>query len=319
MYTYQASIEDGLTEEIKKKMAEDVKISAYVNLLNQSDGKFSGDDRPIYDMAKNCVCKNDRTDRPGRLTNLLAQLNRSIGRITCGDAQGTCFLVAGNFVITCLHVYLDFIKERQETQQPTMPIKVAFHYYEVDELLVEIDESQEPMYHSRAFDYILLCLKQSSHLESRVRLGEFVEGCHLYQGLVCITGFPDGMELMEETCVIVEADSEERLKRRQLQMNGGIHMTRVDAFFKEYPQRLAYDTSLYRGSSGSPGFDMNGKIQVLHAQGYDLDVEGKKYSLMEFGVKFSAICEDLESRFNVAKQFFPNWNPEDDVEPMEAE
>ncbi|CAB4036410.1 Hypothetical predicted protein [Paramuricea clavata] len=114
------------------------------------------------------------------------------------------------------------------------------------------------------------------HYSGRVRLGEIVRGYYLYEGLVCITGFPQDRELREETCVVVEADSKERLRRRQRLMNGGIHMAKIDGFFKEYPPRLAYDTSLYRGSSGSPGFDMNGKIVVLHVQGYDLDIEGKK-------------------------------------------
>jgi hypothetical protein len=157
------------------------------------------------------------------------------------------------------------------------------------------------------------------HYSGRVRLGEIVRGYYLYEGLVSITGFPQDRELREETCVVVEADPKERLRRRQRQMNGGIYMAKIDGFFKESPQRLAYDTSLYRGSSGSPGFDMNGKIVVLHARGYDLDIEGKIYSLMEFGINFGAICADLEIRFQNANRFFPNWNSQDDAELMEAD
>jgi hypothetical protein len=96
-------------------------------------------------------------------------------------------------------------------------------------------------------------------------------------------------------------------------------MTNIRAFFENRPGRLAYDGSLYFGSSGSPGFDMNGKIVVLHAQGYYFEVERKKYSLMEFGINFSAICADLEDRFHIAKYFFPNWSLQDDVQQMDLD
>jgi hypothetical protein len=325
VYTYQASIQEGLTEEIKTKMAEDVKRSAYNSLLRENDVKLSVDDRPIYQMAKECVCKNNPTNRPGRLSNMLAGFNRSIGRISCGRAQGTCFIVAENFVITCYHVYSDFIEERKKPNQHELPIQVAFDYYEQEKLdnavVVEVDESQQPNYFSIEFDYIILCLKQSSNLEDRERLGKFVRGYYLYEGLVCITGFPENRELREETCVVVQSDFRERLEKRKRQMVSGIHMASIGRIHENpWPHaHVAYDTSLYRGSSGSPGFDMNGKIVVLHAQGYILDVGGKKHSLMEFGVNFGAICVDLERRFHIANQFFPNWTLLDDMGLIEVD
>ena len=325
VYTYQVSIEDGLTKETKTKMAEDVKRSAYKYLLDLNDVKFSGFDGPIYQQAKKCICKNDPTNRPGVLSNLLARFNRSIGRIACGDVQGTCFIVAENFVFTCYHVYLDFIEERKKPNHFSLPIRVAFDYYKLGGLnnavVVDVDESHEPIYYSTEFDYIVLCLKQSSDLEDRERLGGFVRGYRLDEGLVCITGFPENRELREETCVVVEAAAKKKLHARQHKMGGGVHMASIHNFFTNNPHRVAYDCSLYRGSSGSPGFDMNGKIVVLHAQGYLLNVKTKNYPLMEFGINFGVICADFEQKygFRIANKFFPNRNLQDGVGLIEVD
>ena len=83
-------------------------------------------------------------------------------------------------------------------------------------MVIEVDESQVPIYYSKEFDYVLLCLKQSSSLEDRERLGEFVRSYHLdeFEGLVCITGFPENRELREETCVVVEATAKKKLYAR---------------------------------------------------------------------------------------------------------
>jgi hypothetical protein len=47
----------------------------------------------------------------------------------------------------------------------------------------------------------------------------------------------------------------------------------------------------------------------MHTQGYTLEVERGRYSLMEFGVQFSAICENLRKQ-DLLEQFFPNYNLE---------
>ena len=107
-------------------------------------------------------------------------------------------------------------------------------------------------------------------------------------------------------------------------MGGGVHMASIQAFFskifflvffflKKIPHHVAYDCSLYRGSSGSPGFDMNGKIVVLHAQGYILIVEKRNYP--SFGIHFGVICAHLEQEhgLHIADQFFPKRYLQDDV------
>ena len=78
-----------------------------------------------------------------------------------------------------------------------------------------------------------------------------------------------------------------------------------------------YDISLFSGSSGSPVFDLSADIVAMHTQGYTLDVEAGKCSLMEFGVQFGAICSDLK-RKNLLEELFPNYNLGNDEERMDT-
>ncbi len=117
----------------------------------------------------------------------------------------------------------------------------------------------------------------------------------------------------EETCVVVSTRSwREKLQERHVTC-AGVHMTSAETqeVNERYQERLPYDTTLFSGASGSPVFDLNGNIVAMHTQGYTLDVQGGKCSLMEFGVQFNAICEDMRQRYNnVVEQLFPKYNEE---------
>ena len=64
--------------------------------------------------------------------------------------------------------------------------------------------------------------------------------------------------------------------------------------------QVAYDTTLFEGSSGSPVFNEDGHIVAIHTQGYPiLDNKRKITSIMEFGVTFAAIFEDIKSKLGV--------------------
>ena len=94
------------------------------------------------------------------------------------------------------------------------------------------------------------------------------------------------------------------------------HLLRVN----EYRQQgcLAYDTTLFSGASGSPVFDLNGNIVAMHTQGYRLFIGVHECSLMEFGIQFSAICEDLRRR-NLLETYFPNYDLDNDQEQMDSQ
>ena len=328
VYSYKESMEQPLTEEIRKSMSTDVRNKARKTLLS-NDEREQGD-QGILNLARNVYSKNASTARPAKILGLLHERSKSIGRIVCGKVQATCFLVTSNTIITNFHVYQDLKNERSSSDHPAMQNKVTVSFDYVmggeaeDNTSVEVDFST-PKYSSHGLDYVFLPLKVNQM--SRVPLGLFVRNHALHDCLVTIIGYPEGREKLEETCVVLQEylwrhHLQERARRSRPTVRGFdpcLLSCRAQVMSEEYQERVPYDTTLFRGSSGSPAFDMNGHIIALHTQGFTLEIQGKTYSLMEFGVRFGAICEDLRLRYNnnVVKGYFPLYD-EPLQEPMET-
>ncbi|CAB4032037.1 Hypothetical predicted protein [Paramuricea clavata] len=336
VYTISASSKEPLNEKIRKSMTANVKSSAYKNLLSPNedrhsgnDGKFVSDDQQILNFATEDVWKNTATGIPARLFKTLGKNMKSIGQISCGQIQGTCWLVADMLVITNCHVYMSFNKERRDHPDLNLPITVKFDYLHPGQgQQVEVNEERDPQLESFRFDYKVLRLKEDEGLRGREPLGPLVRSCPLQEGLVIIVGHPAGKEMHQETCVVVRNHSwrqklQDRKDFKHSQMNNdenstGVHLTNNDLLrsqshkFQEQGC-LPYDTSLFSGASGSPVFNLNGNIVAMHTQGYILNTGEEKWSLMEFGVQFNAICKDMKERYiepNVVKKLFPDCDLE---------
>ena len=342
VYTHSATSKEPLTEKVRKSMTRNVKSSAYASLLgprkkhqpNRNQAKFVDDDQQIFNFARENLFKNASTKIPARLLVLLYSYIKSIGQISCGSVRATCWLVRDKLVITNHHVYQLFCKEREELQNPNLPITVTFDYLNMDKpehiVTVDIDEIQDPELENPHLDYKFLQLKECECLQDRAPLGLTVRCRSSQEGMVTIIGHPEGKEMHIETCIVVSSHSwrkileqrHDRLVQNQKDnpISAGLNMTKHDSLgcAEKYKDCLPYDTSLFTGASGSPVFDLNGNIVAIHTQGYTLDIEGGKCSLMEFGVKFHAICEDLKRR-KLLDKFFPNYNLENDEERMDED
>ncbi|CAB4035926.1 Hypothetical predicted protein, partial [Paramuricea clavata] len=307
-------------------MTEDVKKSAYTNLLtknddkpSKNDGEFVIWDGQVFNFAKSEVFKNSSTQMPARLNEHLVSYMKSIGQIACGKVRATCFLVTDTLIITNYHVYRMIKDERTEVKNPNLPITVRFDYLLPEPtghiVSVEVDEAQYTTLENPLLDYKFFCLKQSEGLTDRVPLGPMVRNWQLSDGRVVILGHPEGKELHEEVSVVVGYDAWlDRLNERYKQFSG-VHMTNSQLLWNDtkYQDHLPYDTTFFRGSSGSPVIEMNGNIVAMHTQGYLLDIPNgnipnqqenfshqenqdisgqrntRTYSLMEFGVQFISI------------------------------
>jgi hypothetical protein len=258
VYAHRASSKEPLTENVRKSMTKNVRSSAYANLLSprskykreRNDGQFVRGNQQILNFARDDLSKNASTKKPAILSRRLGQYIESIGRISCGEKEGTCWLVTDMLMITCHHVYMAFMQERAHLNNPHLPIEVLFDYFEPVKpehyRKVEVDEDCDPQLESSHLDYKFLRLKESEDLKDRKGLGKIVRNRLLQDGLVAIVGHPGGSEMKEETCVVVSNHSwreilkqrDEKFKRinsvfrqRQnanLQISPGVHMTNDD-------------------------------------------------------------------------------------------
>ncbi|CAB4031110.1 FAM111A [Paramuricea clavata] len=356
VYTRQISIKEPFTEKVRKAMTENVKKSVHASFLNQhvqvggKNGKFANGDRKVFNFARSEVFKNASTQKPARLNETFASYIKSIGQIACGKVRGTCFLVADALVITNYHIYRMIKDERNRLRDPNLPITVLFGYLRPEQtehiFTVEVDEERDTTFENPFLDYKFFHLRQSEGLNYRVPLGPMVRNWQLSDGQVIILGHPKGKEMKEEVCVVVGyRKMQERIRERHEQFNG-VHMTNAQLLQKteDYQGRLSYDTSFFRGASGSPVIEMNGNIVAMHTQGYLLDRteenipnqqepiphqeqqdiprqrNTRTYSLMEFGVQFISICRDIRRQHgeNVAETLFPHYKLKPGEAPMDA-
>ena len=268
----------------------------------------------------NSTFKNSSTKTSAGLHRSLASYMSSIGQISCGRPIGTCWLVADMLVITNHHIYIYINKEREKLQNPELPITISFDYFyrgkTEDVVTVEVDEERDPEIGNLHLDYKFLRLKKNESLRHRIPLGSIVRNRPLQEGLVIILGYPRGEEMQEETCTVLSKSSRLEKLSQRFQACTGLELPYL---CERYQFCLAYDTSLFRGTSGSPVFDMNGNIVALHTKGYVIDVEEVTYSLMEFGVEFGAICEDIRRRYHAAEELFPNCQLGFDEELMDID
>ena len=324
VYSHTASSTDPWNETVRTSMVRDVKYLACKNLLRPNNGKFVGNDTQIYNLARDELTKNKSTKIPAVLLRDLGVLIKSIGRISCGEKSGTCWIVSGTLVITCHHVYRSFMEERSRYSN-ALPIEVSFDYFYAQQPerihTIEVDEERDPEMENYRLDYKFLRLKENEALADRDSLGKFVRNRSLDDGLVIIVGHPKGKKMLEETCVVIRKFLRRtQAQRRHISVGPDLHMSNGNLLQLNEDENTSYDTTLFYGSSGSPVFDLSGNIIAMHTQGYTLDIgEGNEVSLMEFGVQFSAICEDMRGRNFSPEYYFPDCNLGPNEERMDED
>ena len=318
VYTNRVSSTDPLDVKGRESMARNVITLARKNLSGARGDKivdFELGEEEIFNFVRDDTRKNKSTKKAAILLQKLEPYIKSIGRISCGDKAGTCWLVSDTEVITCHHVYRSFVDIRKMWPNFTLPIKVKFDFFyrehsTEERSTVEVDEQRDPDVENSHLDYKFLRLHEHEVLNERVPLGQFVRNYSPEENLVVIIGHPGGEEMKEETCVVADSLSwSNQLEQRR--NSAGIYMTdyRRITEYEDHEECLPYDTTLFSGASGSPVFDLNGNIVAMHAHGSTLEIGGQHRSLMEFGVQFSAICEDLRSRDLVLLDtYFPDYN-----------
>ena len=304
-------------------------------------GEYAHRDAQIINFARSEVRKNASTKKCASLNKTLYEYTKSVGQIRCGSVLGTCFLVADMQVITNYHIYRMILKERSKYPSHYFPIIVVFDYlyHDQDEhvLSVPVDESHDTTLENPHLDYKIFRLTPNEGLVGRVPLGPKVRNWQLNDGRVIILGHPGGKEMQDEVCVVVGYNKmHETIRKRHREFNG-VHMTNGELLdnTEKYQGCLSYDTTFFCGASGSPVIEMNGNIVAMHTQNYHLTTEEddhqedivsenipnpgqqnapgqrntRTYSLMEFGVQFCVICNDIRRWHgeDVVRKIFPHY------------
>ena len=286
---------------------------AYSMLLDPKRFKPAGD-KGISSLGKKEFSNkiSGSTAKPAWLLPLLGKAMRSVGLLTYGSVQATCFLIKPDKVITNYHVVRKIEKNHST--------KVNFDYLRDDistanSVWVELDEEwvRQTSIHSENLDYIILSLKHHATLPDRQPLGNLVRRSVPRDGLVTIIGHPQNRPKLEETCVVVPNDQwlnefQKRFENNRKPPPGfdlQLHRYKIykqDLESKNRDHWLSYVTSFFEGASGSPVFDMDGHVIGMHTHGYWLD--GK--STIDFGVTFAGIFDDIKKYYgeNEAKVFF---------------
>jgi hypothetical protein len=323
------NLDDPFTEVIGREMINNARQNALETFAKP--GAKCDTDHYIKKMVQEFGKQSHAI--PARITETLAVARKSVGYIHSGDYAGTCFLLTGSAIITCKHVINQIAALRSETTDPELyqKIFVNFDYDypgQLGNLQAEIDEEGEAFFGLHDLDYVIRFLKPNPALSALQPLGPLVRTRLPQNRRVVLMGHPEGQCKLLEICQIIpdykwhatlaerkpEADNN---CQHECQLFGGqnvqcIHMHKGDILKDDHSNDVPYDTSFFHGSSGSPVFNADGHIVAMHRMGYPYFLRSTKFSLMEFGITFSAIYRDLEMRYgeDIANHFLPGVKTE---------
>eukprot|EP00058_Branchiostoma_floridae_P022256 XP_002607746.1 hypothetical protein BRAFLDRAFT_82806 [Branchiostoma floridae] len=211
--------------------------------------------------------------------DLIQDRKRSVCRINWPGGSGTGFLLSKGKVLTCYHVYQRMNAASQMFTDlslftatfcvsSTVEHKVRFLpvgpvcYSEVSDL-----------------DYAVLKLAvegaMETNLDSLPHLGRLISESEDDRKMVVVVGHPHCGSKKIDFCPIAGVAE-----------HYVIHI-RFPNRIQTDPRKPLYHTGvMFHGSSGSPGFDMNGNVVLMHTMGFP---DGSSKSIVERGVRLTAI------------------------------
>ncbi|XP_019616194.1 PREDICTED: uncharacterized protein LOC109463776 isoform X2 [Branchiostoma belcheri] len=214
-----------------------------------------------------------------------------------GHPYGTCFRVGPKFVLTNRHV----TNMAGLSTGSCSGASVVFNYIEQCSNDYQRCKIQEIRHSHNELDYSVLELEPLDDSEFPPGLESLIWPT-TKKSRVSIIGHPGGdPKTFAIRCPIVNSKYNEVIYYLMFNPNptGGADYSKVSD-----PARATYRTDFAHGSSGSPGFDQNGKLIVMHTCGYPL-YSGSK-SVLEQGIRMTAIYRDLkQNKPDLFREIFP--------------
>ncbi|XP_066296259.1 serine protease FAM111A-like [Branchiostoma lanceolatum] len=229
----------------------------------------------------------------------LVKLAPSVGLLVKNNRpRGTCFRLGSRYVLTNRHV-----TERADMVGMCSANDIAFVNFNYKES-GDYDYNKQSLVEHDLFKFKVVrvvCSSLSDELDYSLleldilndQFDKLPPGLgHLIESpgagtLVTIIGHPDGRpKEVDTSCPIIGP-------KHSITVYLKFHPERCADYAMAYnPNRDNYKSAFGHGSSGSPGFDHDGKLVVMHACGYHL-YDGSKTEVQQ-GVRMTAIKEDLK-------------------------
>lgn len=251
----------------------------------------------------------------------LVSASKCVGRINAESRRvaGTCFLVTEDVILTNYHVYKD-INDDAASRQDNPKVKVSFNHMWPNQTLnlgeVEVDMKDiRAQCQDESLDYIFLGLKNKGGQPGLSGKISLVDKNNFTNEVVTIIGHPDGREkLIDPDCRIISQHTWrpkllERIQKRQPFEFNPLFTCKEAIMSDKYKQKIAYDTTFFDCSSGSPVFDDQGKVIAMHTCGWVEKRAEIKCSVMEFAIPMEAIYNHCYNNFpQVVALLFPRFS-----------
>ena len=220
--------------------------------------------------------------------DMMKVCGRSVGKISCNGVYGTGFRLGNKYVMTCYHVI-----ERFRTDLPLNNAYVLFGYVERDspgnkiyiKSVVFSDDSKD-------FAIIEMNEEQLGEMPPQItRFGEVDPTKSL-----CFIGHPEGHERVYNPSCYIDVDPEKKY---------AISFSLTDTISVQSGVKANYQTAFEEGgSSGSPGFDSDYRLVLMHASHHVIrDNNGNAKSIVEQGISIAFIKNYLINDVLAMKDF----------------
>ncbi|XP_069088973.1 serine-rich adhesin for platelets-like isoform X2 [Pleurodeles waltl] len=295
----------------------------------KADSKATDKSSHYFKVFREQFGKEINNSTPIAVHEMLAELGRSVGYVTwpgipSKHPSATCFVLKDEYIITNHHVIQQIVgvgNTQEGMWSQMIRERASIHFVHTHDVPHDKDHGWFSVKsltkcHDSSLDYAILQLEKKEKIPPG--LATKIPK-NIPNDLIYIIGHPDGGTKATDTCKIITYPDDVFKMRLQEGAKLLCHPANCVGVFpqgdydclhlmnrrycetagKDFPEllqedKLAYDTSFFWGSSGSPVFTSMGGLIALHTCGYIGKFQWKPKHILEFGTCMTAIRSHVE-------------------------